>query len=237
MEIGAIVLPVILMLVLGTFLKSKEMIGSECVSGIKNIIANIMLPVVLFNAISMAGFTGNDLKLVAGIYGVFTVILALGFLMRPFFGAYGRFAPFHCVSCETGMLGYPLYMTLYGQEGLSTIVRVDLANILFAFTVFLFAIKAAANGSLDKKRLALDPMGQSVMTFVVKVSLARLLLNGCGLTVIFFLFRSFWSDRGILAAVILMFCLPGQFITPIYVSEEEQRKYDGFERAEILYDH
>ncbi len=113
----------------------------------------------------------------------------------------------------------------------------DLANILFAFTVFLFAIKAAANGSLDKKRLALDPMDQSVMTFVVKVSLARLLLNGCGLTVIFFLFRSFWSDRGILAAVILMFCLPGQFITPIYVSEEEQRKYDGFERAEILYDH
>ena len=98
----------------------------------------------------------------------------------------------------------------------------DLANILFAFTVFLFAIKAAANGSLDKKRLALD---QSVMTFVVKVSLARLLLNGCGLTVIFFLFRSFWSDRGILAAVILMFCLPGQFITPVYVSEEEQRKF------------
>ena len=93
----------------------------------------------------------------------------------------------------------------------------DLANILFAFTVFLFAIKAAANGSLDKKRLALDPMDQSVMTFVIKVSLARLLLNGCGLTVIFFLFRSFWSDRGILAAVILMFCLPGQFITPIYV--------------------
>ena len=62
MEIGAIVLPLILMLVLGAFLKSKEMIGSECVSGIKNKIANIMLPVVLFNAISMAGFTGSALK-------------------------------------------------------------------------------------------------------------------------------------------------------------------------------
>ena len=203
MEIGAIVLPVILMLVLGTFLKSKEMIGSECVSGIKNIIANIMLPVVLFNAISMAGFTGNDLKLVAGIYGVFTVILALGF-------------------------------------------------ILFAFTIFLFAIKAAANGSVDKKRLVMDSLrspiiiavtlglvmsvtglgrmfmashvfpvygsmvemvtgpltvlvlitvgydlvlDQSIMIFVVKVSLVRLLLNGCGLAVIFFLFRSFWSDK------------------------------------------
>lgn len=166
MEIGAIVLPVILMLVLGTFLKSKEMIGSECVSGIKNIIANIMLPVVLFNAISMAGFTGNDLKLVAGIYGVFTVILALGFLMYPFFGAYGRFAPFHCVSCETGMLGYPLYMTLYGQEGLSTIVRVDLANILFAFTIFLFAIKAAANGSVDKKRLVMDSLRSPIIIAV-----------------------------------------------------------------------
>ena len=94
MEIAAIVLPVILMLVLGTFLKSKGMIDSQCVSGIKNIISNIMLPAVLFNAISTAVFTGSDIKLVAGIYGVFTVILALGFLMYPFFGAYGRFAPF-----------------------------------------------------------------------------------------------------------------------------------------------
>ncbi len=282
MEIGAIVLPVILMLVLGTFLKSKNMIGSECVSGIKNIIANIMLPVVLFNAISTAEFTGNDIKLVVGIYGVFTVILVLGFLIRPLFGTYGRFAPFLCVSCETGMLGYPLYMTLYGQEGLSTIVRVDLANILFAFTIFLFAIKAAANGNVDKKRMAWDSLhspiviavilglvmsvtglggmltassvfpvyssvvdmvtgpltalvlitvgydlalDKSVMVSVAKVSLARILLNGCGLAAIFFLFRSFWSDRGLLAAVVLMFCLPGQFITPVYVSEEEQRKF------------
>lgn len=282
MEIAAIVLPVILMLVLGTFLKSKGMIDSQCVSGIKNIISNIMLPAVLFNAISTAEFTGSDIKLVAGVYGVFTVILALGFLMRPVFGTYGRFAPFLCVSCETGMLGYPLYMTLYGQEGLSTIVRVDLANILFAFTVFLFVIKAVANGNVDKKRMVTDSLrspiiiavimglamsvtgmgrmltaspifpvynsvvemvtgpltalvlitvgydldlDKSVMVSVAKVSLARLLLNGCGLAVIFFLFRSFWSDRGLLAAVVLMFCLPGQFITPIYVSEEGQRKF------------
>ena len=282
MKIGAIVLPVILMLVLGTYLKAKNMVSSECISGIKNIISNIMLPAVLFNALSMAVFTSNDVKLMAGIYGVFLVILALGFLIRPLFGAYGRFAPFLCVSCETGMLGYPLYMTLYGAAGLGTIVRVDLANILFAFTVFLVAIKATAYGSVNKKQLVVDSLhspiiiavflgimmsvtglgrvladsavfevynsviemvtgpltalvlitvgydlalDQSVLVSVVKVSMARLLLNGCGLGIVFFLFGSFWADRGLLVAVILMFCLPGQFITPIYVSDEEQRRF------------
>lgn len=282
MDIAAIVLPVIVMLVLGTFLRAKKMISGECVSGIKAVIANIMLPAVVFNALSMVTFTGDDIKLVAGIYGVFALLLAAGFLIRPLFGAYSKFAPFLCVSCETGMLGYPLYMTLYGAEGLGTIVRVDLANILFAFTVFLFAIKTVSDGSVDKKRLVMDSLhspiiiavilglfmsvtglgrmlagaeiygvyssviemvtgpltalvlltvgydlalDRSVLVSVAKVSLARLLLKGCGLATIVFLFRSFWADKSLLAAVVLMFCLPGQFITPIYVSEEEQRKF------------
>ena len=78
----------------GNSLKESGTYGRITAQLAKNQIAWAELPVVLFNAISMAGFTGNDLKLVAGIYGVFTVILALGFLMYPFFGAYGRFAPF-----------------------------------------------------------------------------------------------------------------------------------------------
>lgn len=282
MEIAAIVLPVIFMLVLGTFLRAKKMIGGECVAGIKNVIANIMLPAVVFNALAMVSFTGDDIKLVAGIYVVFALLLAVGFLIRPLFGNYSRFAPFLCVSCETGMLGYPLYMTLYGTEGLGTIVRVDLANILFAFTIFLFVIKTVSGGSVDKKQLVVDSLHSpiiiavllglmmsvtglgkalaaspvynvysaviemvtgpltalvlltvgydlaldgSVLAAVAKVSIARLLLKGCGLAVIFFCFRSFWADKSLLVAVVLMFCLPGQFITPIYVSDQEQRKF------------
>ncbi|MCI8297751.1 MAG: hypothetical protein HFG22_18130 [Lachnospiraceae bacterium] len=77
MEIAAIVLPVIFMLVLGTFLRAKKMIGGECVAGIKNVIANIMLPAVVFNALAMVSFTGDDIKLVAGIYVVFALLLAV----------------------------------------------------------------------------------------------------------------------------------------------------------------
>lgn len=157
MDILAIVLPVILMMAIGKFLGVTRLIDDHTVAGIKTIISNIMLPVTLFDALAMTVFNGKDMVLVGACFVAFCVILAVAYLIRPVFGEYRTYAPFLCVGIEGGMLCYSLYMTIYGSDSLGTLLRIDLANILFAFTVFLFAIKSVGQDSVD--------MGQTVRDF------------------------------------------------------------------------
>ena len=60
---------------------------------------------------------------------------------------------------------------------------------------------------------------------MVKVSLARLLLNGAALTAIYFLFRPFFEDRALLVGILLIFAMPGQYITTIYIRDREEQKF------------
>lgn len=153
MNIISIVLPIIFMLGIGKFLGVTRMINDEVVTGIKTIITNIMLPVTLFNALATTTFKTTDLLLVGGVFLAFTAILFIAMLLRPIFGEYRDYAPFLCVGAEGGMLGYSLYMALFGNDALGTILRVDMANILFAFTVFLFAIRSVGEENVDKMEI------------------------------------------------------------------------------------
>ena len=282
MEVVSIVLPVILMIAIGKILKIARLIDDRVVDGIKAIVANLMLPVTLFNALLTTKFDKESLILTSAVFAALCLILGAGYLLRPLFGRYGTFAPFLCASFEGGMLGYALYMTIYGPDSLGTVLKFDLANVLFAFTVFLFFIKAAGNGKVEMKKILLDyvktpavygivlgligsltgfgawfagtpvyqvysstvsmitaPLGalvlitvgyalqfdREILWSVAKVSAARLALNGAALAAIWFLFRPYFEDRPLLVGFLLIFAMPGQYITPIYIKDREEQKF------------
>ena len=174
MEVLAIVLPVILMMGIGKFLGISGLIDDHTVAGIKAIISNIMLPVTLFDALAMTIFQGKDMLLVGACFVAFCAILGVAFLLRPLFGEYKTYAPFLCCGIEGGMLCYSLYMTIYGSESLGTLLRIDLANILFAFTVFLFMIKSVGQGNVDLGQIAKDYTKNPVVIGIVLGIIASL---------------------------------------------------------------
>ena len=175
MDVLVTVVPVVLMLVLGKVLSMKQMISKETVTGIKGLISDIMLPVVIFNALLTASFDRRSFTLSLVVYALFSVFFFAG---RALFKDKFNFSmsPFLLIGCEGGMLGYSLYTSLYGAEALSTLMELDLGNILFAFTFFIVTIQMANSDNNDTKAVIIN----SLKSPLVSVVAAGLILNVLG---------------------------------------------------------
>ena len=149
------VLPVIVMLFLGYLCRAKNLVTKEGLAGIKSVISNITLPVVLFKAFYT---TDYSLRSVLGFVIIFTsCILALlaGYALNRFV-AQSKLMPYLMSGFEVGMLGYALYGLLAGTDKLSYMASVDLGQVLFVYTVYLTLLKNATGQKTDVKGILLS---------------------------------------------------------------------------------
>ena len=77
------------------------------------------------------------------VFAGYGAALAAGYGLRRFVKPYDRFMPLLMTSAEGGMLGYALYALLCGADQTKTYAMVDIGQTMFAYTVFLTALKAA----------------------------------------------------------------------------------------------
>ena len=147
MNVLAIVLPVFCMLGLGMAANRFGWISRAGMDGIKLVATNIMLPVVLVDALGMAEYNKVTLLLLAVMLVQLFIATGAGYLLRPLVGgSQGRYLPFLTATFEGGMMAYPLYIALCGSEMLSNIAALDMANCIFTFTVYLALITATGKG-------------------------------------------------------------------------------------------
>lgn len=149
------VLPVIVMLFLGYLCRVKNLVTKEGLAGIKSVISNITLPVVLFKAFYT---TDYSLRSVLGFVIIFTsCILALlaGYALNRFV-AQSKLMPYLLSGFEVGMLGYALYGLLAGTDKLSYMASVDLGQVLFVYTVYLTLLKNATGQKTNVKGILLS---------------------------------------------------------------------------------
>lgn len=142
-QILAKVLPVLVMIALGRVCATKGILSDDQHAGLKNIIGDILLPVVLFQAFFTAEYGRQMLLVFALVFAGYGVALAAGYGLRRFVKPYDRFMPLLMTSAEGGMLGYALYALLCGADQTKTYAMVDIGQTMFAYTVFLTALKAA----------------------------------------------------------------------------------------------
>lgn len=156
-EIISIVLPVCVMILLGFICKKFSIISQEGISGLKSVVGDICLPVVLFNAFLNAEY---DLRIVItclAVYIGYIIALGCGVALRKVFGIYGKYIPLLVTAAEGGMLGYSLYALLVGSANLKNFATVDLGQTLFAFTFFLTFLKSI-NGTKQTPKDVLKTM-------------------------------------------------------------------------------
>ena len=142
-QILSMVLPVLVMIALGRLCASRGILNDERHAGLKAIIGDILLPVVLFNAFFTAQYDGKLVLVFVLVFAGCLISLLAGYALRRFVAPYGRFMPLLMTSFEGGMLGYALYGLLVGREHLATYAMVDIGQTMFAYTVFLAALKSA----------------------------------------------------------------------------------------------
>ena len=142
-EILSKVLPVLVMIALGRLCETKQIINDEQHAGLKAIVGDILLPVVLFQAFFTADYGKRMLLVFVLVFVGYGAALAAGYVLRRFVNPYGRFMPLLMTGAEGGMLGYALNALLCGADQTKTYAMVDIGQSVFAYTVFLTALKAA----------------------------------------------------------------------------------------------
>lgn len=135
LQVFQMVLPIVIMLALGVVCRRKNVFDMNGLAGLKAVVGNICLPVVLFNAFFTAKYSLSVALIFVLVYAGFGAALAAGFALRKLAAPHGKFFPFLLASAEGGMLGYALYGVLMGEQ--SGFAAVDLGQTVFAYTAFL----------------------------------------------------------------------------------------------------
>lgn len=155
-QILSMVLPVLVMILLGRLCAAQGILNDERHAGLKSIIGDILLPVVLFNAFFTSQYDGKLLLVFALVFISCLLALVAGFALRRFVKPYDRYMPLLMTSFEGGMLGYALYALIAGQNQTAMYAMVDIGQTMFAYTVFLAALKSAEGGKMSPKAMVMN---------------------------------------------------------------------------------
>lgn len=132
------IIPVILMLCIGVITRRSKLLSREGINALKSIVVNITLPAVMLNAFATMDYSVNNIIMTAVMFTSCVVALLLGKLAA----GGSRFIPFLTTGFEAGMLGYSLFMLLYGSENISAFAYIDLGQVLFVFTLYKILLGA-----------------------------------------------------------------------------------------------
>lgn len=135
LQVVQMVLPIVVLLGLGMVCRQKNIFDPKGLAGLKAVVGDICLPVVLFNAFFTARYSAAVALIFLLVYAGFGLALGLGFALQKLAAPHGKFFPFLLTSAEGGMLGYALYGVLMGEQ--SGFAAVDLGQTVFAYTAFL----------------------------------------------------------------------------------------------------
>ena len=152
-QILSMVLPVLVMILRGRLCAARGILNDERHAGLKAIIGDILLPVVLFNEFFTAQYDGKLLLVFALVFSSCLIALIAGYALKKFVRPYDRYMPLLMTSFEGGMLGYALYALVAGQDKTAIYAMVDIGQTMFAYTVFLAALKSAEGGRMTPKAM------------------------------------------------------------------------------------
>ena len=151
MRILEIILPVLVMLVLGMACRKLKLLTKSGIDNMKLLVTNIMLPVAIFHALATADYSVETWKLVGIMFIMLVVSFGVGFLLKPLMnGEYRKYLPFMVSVYEGGLMAYPLYTSLCGQENLSQIAVLDIAGLLFGFSIYMGMLGQVENRREDQ---------------------------------------------------------------------------------------
>ena len=116
LDVIRMVLPVLVMIGIGYFCNRKQIFDMNGLKGLKALLGDIMLPVMLFNAFFTAAYSVRVVVVFLVVFIGYGIAIALGYVLRPAVKPYGKYLPFLLASAEGGMLGYALYGLISGGQ-------------------------------------------------------------------------------------------------------------------------
>ncbi|WP_216664424.1 MULTISPECIES: AEC family transporter [unclassified Oceanispirochaeta] len=147
------ILPVLLFFILGFILKQKNFLKAGSSADIKKIVSNLALPALLFQAFASIELEYRFLFLIILIFLLCTAMLFIGRLSAGILNIKSPYWTYMMGGFEMGMMGYALFLSIYGSEHLSKIALMDLGQVLFVFFVLMALLIREREGSSSAAEL------------------------------------------------------------------------------------
>lgn len=157
------ILSIVLMIVLGVFLRRIDFLGLKDVESLNNIVIYILMPCMVFSALYSA-----DLSLLSTLGILPFIILASSFITGAI--SYLILKKFNIpekklwsivvavMIANTAFMGYPINLGIFGQEGLLRAIFCDIATlIIFLILSFVLSLKFGGSTKSAIKKIALFP--------------------------------------------------------------------------------
>ena len=184
MTVLQIITPIFAAVGFGILAKRKNMISAEQMQGLQQYVMKFGLPCVVFNSCYGAKISAEAVTSMALVVPLVLLSSVWAFRSREKWGGYHNF-PMLFSAKETGMLGIPLFMTLFGVEQAYRVGVLDLAQSVIAIPcIAILAADAGKNptvGEITKKVVKSSLLIMSVLGLVLNLSGAAAWMNGVGI--------------------------------------------------------
>jgi hypothetical protein len=154
------ILPIILMLGLGVWMRISSFVSMSTVNGMKKVTMNITVPALLFSVFVSTDLQPQVLLLSFIIFLTCTLQFGLGFLFQKIQKSDNPFYPSLFTTYLTGPIGFPLFIAYFGSENLYRLAILDIGNAIFLFTVLAVFLTSV---SCDMKSMVKQNLRQQLM--------------------------------------------------------------------------
>lgn len=183
--VAQVIAPIFTALFLGVLAKKKKLLTAENVQGLQQFAVQFGLPCVVFNACLTANMGMESVSSMALLLPLMFVSTIWAFRARKNRFPYHNLPQLFCAQ-ETGMLGIPLFMVLFGAEQAYRMSVLDLTQAVLAFPTIAILTTASAEAldlrSIVKKVLVSPLLIMSLLGLVLNLTGAVQWMDGVGLT-------------------------------------------------------
>jgi malate permease and related proteins len=171
------VLPVLLLIGLGSLLRRLGFLSEATIYGFKQFVVNITLPAALFLAFAGVSLEARHLIIVAVVFILCLVALLVLGLRRPLAGVDSAYLPPLGTGFEAGMMGYAIFGAVFGLDNIFQFAVVDLGQVLFVFFILVPYVQRLGVGPAPFR----DTLRNFLRTPVILSILLGILFNRTGL--------------------------------------------------------
>lgn len=133
-------IPIFLLFCLGYLFRRTGFLSQNTASEMKKLVANIALPALLVQAFASLDPGRDELRMIVFMFGLCLVIFLITQFLFRLLGRRGDIRGYMVSGFEAGMLGYGLFLTVFGNTALPVFASVDLGQMLFVLVVLISSL-------------------------------------------------------------------------------------------------
>lgn len=175
-NVAAVIAPIFATVYLGMIARKKALITPEGVQGVQQFVLNIALPCLIFNSVLTAKVGAESLAIMALLFPFVLGTTVWAFLRGRKKYPY-RNLPMMFGAQESGMLGIPLFLILFGSANVYHMVILDLTQAIVGHPTI--AIVSCDAGDSPKPKTILKKVLNSPLVIACLIALG-LNLSGFG---------------------------------------------------------